>query len=159
VAAALLAGGLGCARSKPPLTGGASSSLDLARAVVEALERADVPTLQALALNEEEFRNHVWPELPAARPERNLPFSFVWGDLHQKSEASLDRIIASVRGRRLDVVDVRSLGATTRYDTYLVHRQTQLTVRDDDGKLQQVRLFGSILEKDGRFKVFSYVTD
>jgi hypothetical protein len=149
----------GCRRSVAPLAGGASSKLELARGVAVAFGKADVPALHALTLSEQEFRDHVWPELPAARPERNLPFSFVWGDLHQKSEASLSRTLDVARGRSLKVVSVQQLGATTRYQTYVVHRQTQLTIDGGDGRVEQIRLFGSILEKDGRFKVFSYVTD
>ena len=148
-----------CGRSVPPLAGGASSKLELARGVAAAFEKADVPALHALTLSEEEFRDHVWPELPAARPERNLPFSFVWGDLHQKSEASLSKTLAATRGRRLKIVSVQQLGATSQYKSYVVHRQTQLTVEDGDGRVEQLRLFGSILEKNGQFKVFSYVTD
>jgi hypothetical protein len=149
----------GCGRTVPPLAGGASSLLELARSVAAAFERADLSALHALSLNEQEFRDHVWPELPAAKPERNLPFSFVWGDLHQKSEASLSRTLVSVRGQRFDVVAVRPLGDVTHYKTYAVHRETELTVKNSEGKEQKLRLFGSILEKDGQFKVFSYVTE
>ncbi len=59
-----------------------------------------MPALRDLALNEIEFREQVWPELPAARPERNLPFSYVWGDLRQKSDANLERTLARHGGRR-----------------------------------------------------------
>ena len=58
--------------------------------------RRDRARLDALALSEQEFRDHVWPDLPAARPERNLPFSYVWGDLHQKSNISLARDAARI---------------------------------------------------------------
>jgi hypothetical protein len=101
----------------------------------------------------------VWPELPAARPERNLPFSFVWGDLRQKSDAALAAVLEGYAGRRHELLGVRFLGATTQYPTYLVHRQTVLNVRDEAGMESYVRLFGSILERNGRFKVFSYVVD
>src|SRR5687767_8103866 len=79
----------GCSRGAPPLLNASSSSQDLASAVLEALAQRDANRLRALALSEREFRDHVWPELPASRPERNLPFSYVWGDLRQKSEESL----------------------------------------------------------------------
>jgi hypothetical protein len=148
-----------CGRRVSPLTGGTPSAVLLARAVAAALERADLPALRALSLNEQEFRDHVWPDLPASRPERNLPFSYVWGDLRQKSEASLSQILAETNGRHLEVLAVRQLRPTTQYRNYVVHRQTQLTVRDTGGNVEDVRLFGSILEKDGQFKVFSYVTD
>jgi hypothetical protein len=131
----------------------------LARRVLEAIELNDRDGLQALALSEQEFRDHVWPELPAARPERNLPFSYVWGDLRQKSDLALRRTLAQHGGRHYDFIAVRSAGETTRYQTYAVHRETVLTVRDSDGTELTLRLFGSSIEKDGAWKVFSYVVD
>jgi hypothetical protein len=135
------------------------SAESLAAAVLEAVAARDSMALRDLALNEEEFREHVWPELPAARPERNLPFSYVWGDLRQKSTASLDQLLAREGGRRATLVAVRFAGESTRYPTYTVHRDTMLTVREADGATRNVRFFGSSLEKDGDWKVFSYVVD
>jgi hypothetical protein len=156
VACLLLAG---CGSPATPLAHSSASTDELARAVVDAVERRDREALQVLALNEREFREHVWPELPAARPERNLPFSFVWGDLNQKSESGLAQMLERHGGRRYTIAEVRLRGETTRYPTYLVHRDGELTVMDERGAQQHLRLFGSVLEKNGRFKVFSYVVD
>lgn len=145
--------------TRTPLANAEASPDALGRRVLAAVERRDIDGLRNLALSEREFREHVWPELPAARPERNLPFSYVWGDLHQKSEAALATTIAEHGGRRLELVSVRSLGEATQYNTYTVRRQTELTVRDERGDAIQLRLFGSIIEKDGVFKVFSFVVD
>lgn len=124
-----------------------------------AVERQDTTTLHGLALNEQEFREQVWPELPAARPERNLPFSYVWGDLRQKSDHSLAQTLARYGGRKYTLVSVRMAGETTRYSTYTVHRETVLQVRDEADTHADLRLFGSAIQKDGAWKVFSYVVD
>jgi hypothetical protein len=131
----------------------------LSQAVLEALERRDGTRLRELAVNEQEFRDHVWPELPAARPERNLPFSYVWGDLRTKSELGLGQTLAEYGGRQYTLVSARFAGETTRYASYNVHRETVLQVRDEEGTTSELRLFGSSLEKDGAWKVFSYVVD
>lgn len=131
----------------------------MAQAVLGALEWRDVTPLRAVALNEREFREQVWPELPAARPERDLPFSYVWGELRQKSEAALAATLAAHGGQRYELVAVRFLGETTQYESYLVRRKAEVTVKDAKGTEVQLRLFGSVLEKGGRFKVFSYVLD
>jgi hypothetical protein len=149
----------GCAPSAPLLRATYPSPHAAAIAVLDALARRDAAALRALALTEQEFRDYVWPELPAARPERNLPFSYVWGELHQKSEAALGRTIERHRGRRYTLWGLRFDGETTRYATYAVHRETVLRVRDERGVESDVRLFGSTLEKDGAWKVFSYVVD
>lgn len=148
-----------CGPAVPPLAAAHASVADLATAVIGAFERRDLSALRSLALDEREFRDHVWPELPAARPERNLPLDYVWGDLHQKSDASLTRLLAARGGERLTFVGIRYLGGTTPYQSYLVHRRAELTVRDAQGAIRQTRLFGSVIEKDGRLKVFSYVVD
>jgi hypothetical protein len=127
--------------------------------VLTAFERRDLAALRSLALDEREFREHVWPELPAAKPERNLPVSFVWGDLHQKSDASLEGLLDELGGEHLTAVSVRFLGATTPYQSYLVHRRAVVRVRDEAGAERDVRAFGSVLAKDGGYKVFSYVVD
>jgi hypothetical protein len=148
----------GC-ESRPLLSNTHPSPDALARAVLGAVERQDAAALRALALNEEEFREQVWPELPAARPERNLPFSYVWGDLRQKSEEGLVRTLARHGGRRYALVSVRTAGETTRYPSYTVSRETVLLARGETGVESELRLFGSILQKDGAWKVFSYVVD
>jgi hypothetical protein len=131
----------------------------LATAVLNAVERRDTDELRGLALSEEEFREHVWPELPAARPERNLPFSYVWGDLRQKSDDNLRRMVVRHGGRKYAFVAMRSAGETTRYQSYTVSRETVLKVRDETGAEMELRLFGSTIQKDGGWKVFSYVVD
>ena len=148
-----------CGASPPPLAHSQDSPEALARAVLSGLERRDVDTLNKLAIDEAEFREHVWPELPAARPERNLPFSYVWGDLHQKSTARLGQTLATHGGKEYTLVSIRFDGGTTPYKSYRVHRDAEITLTDAEGGTQQIRLFGSILVKDGRFKVFSYVVD
>lgn len=153
--AALLA--VSCSRA--PLSNSHESPEALARAVLAAIEARDAGALRALALNREEFTEDVWPDLPAARPERNLSPSFVWGDLNQKSNIMLRETLTAHGGKTYALVSVRFLGGTTQYESYRVHRESELTVKDVNGTERNLRVFGSVIEKDGRYKVFSYVVD
>lgn len=144
--------------SVPSMANAMGSPEALASAVLDALARGDRTRLDALALNEREFRDHVWPDLPAARPERNLPFSYVWGDLHQKSNMSLARTLIAQRGKRHTLQRVTFAG-TTKYANYVVHRDAKFVVADPSGASTDLRVCGSFLEKDGVWKVFSYVVD
>jgi len=148
----------GCTPTPAPLQHTFDTPAAVARAVLAAVSAGDEPALASLVLSEQEFRDHVWPSLPAARPERNLPFSYVWGDLRQKSQASLAAVLGQYRGHRLTLVDVR-FGESTRYDGYVVHRDSVFVVTSADGTSQDVRLCGSMIEQQGRWKVFSYVTN
>lgn len=145
-----------CGPRVTPLAHTAESPEALARAVLGAFAAGDRGALDGLALSESEFRDHVWPELPAARPERNLPFSYVWGDLRQKSEASLVATLDAFERRKAELVAVR-FGEVTRSTSYTVHRDAVFVVRGPDGATEDLRVCGSFLEKDGRWKVFSYV--
>lgn len=148
----------GCTPAPPPLQHTFDSPVALARAVLAAVSAGSQATLASVALSEQEFRDHIWPALPAARPERNLPFSYVWGDLHQKSETSLRSSVEQHRGHTWTLVDVR-LGEATVYNGYTVHRDAVFVVRAADGTTTDLRLCGSMVEQGGRWKVFSYVVN
>ena len=127
--------------------------------MLAALAAGDVGRLRALALDEREFRTAVWPGLPASRPERNVPFDYAWGDLRQKSGNALRRLVARHGGRRYRLAGVGFAGETTEYRTFRVHRETVLDLLDEEGAALRLALFGSILERGGEFKLFSFVVD
>jgi hypothetical protein len=131
----------------------------VAEAVLSSVQTGNLESLEALTLAEPEFRRYVWPELPVSRREANTPFEFVWGTLHRNSEAHLQQTLARFRGQRLALKRVEFQGASTRYRNVTVHRDTRLVVDTADGTERVVRLFGSMIEQDGRWKVFSYVVD
>ena len=155
VSALVLVATAACSRV-PPLANTHPSPASLASAVLESLARRDRPGLEALALSETEFRDHVWPQLPAARPERNLPFSYVWGDLRQKSEQSLSSVMSREGGKRYELLDVR-FADNTDYRTYRVHREATFRVKDVNGSEVDLKVCGSFIEQAGFWKVFSYV--
>jgi hypothetical protein len=150
--------GAACASEPPPLDPTFDSPEAVARAVLDRLAAGDADGLRRLALTEQEFRQRVWPDLPASRPERNLPFSYVWGDLKQKSDGSLATLIARHRGRHVELDAVR-FGGRTPYRSFVVHRDSVFAIRASGGPVEEVRVCGSMIEQDGRWKVFSYVVD
>jgi hypothetical protein len=154
---AALLGAAAC-RSVPALGHGYESAEALAMALLSALAHRDRSTLELLALSEREFRDHVWPALPASRPERNLPFSYVWGDLRQKSTLGLSRTLNEHGGHRYQLERVTFAG-TTSYGPYRVHRDATFEVRGVGGGEATERFCGSMLEKGNCWKVFSYVVD
>ena len=149
-----------CAACGPtPLDSAFTTSEALAQEVLRALARRDETRLRQLALSEREFEERVWPGLPAARPERNLPWSYVWMDLKQKSDASLKRTLSEHGGRTYKLQQVRFDGEHTAHGNYDVYRETVLVVAGNDGNSLEFRLLGSMIAADGSWKVFSYVTD
>ncbi len=132
-----------------------------AEAVVrEALARLraeDREGLLALAMNQEEFRRIVYPRLPASRPERNTSADFIWSQHEMRHVEGFDRTFRRFRGQQWELVKLEFTGETTDYGDYRVHRNSRLVVRTPDGAERTVRLFGSMLERDGAFKIYSFI--
>jgi len=146
-------------RSVVPLSNTFESPEALARAVLDGLAKRDADRLTALALSETEFRDHVWPELDTSRPERNVPFEYAWGQLHQHSDGSLQATIGRYAGRPLRFVRMRFTGATTQYQTFSIMRESEVIAADESGRELVLRLFGSATVKDGQYKLYSFVVD
>ena len=123
-----------------------------------AIQRRDLARLHDLALDAREFERRVWPGLPAAQPGRNLPWSYVWTELRQKSDTMLKRTLSDHGGTRY-VLEHVSFQGETKYGTYFVHRRSVLAVRDERGDRHELRVLGSMIEADGGWKVFSYVVE
>ena len=149
----------GCGSSPPPLANTHPSPEALAAAVLDALAANDRDRLAALAVNGQEFRDVVWPELPSSRPERGVPVSYAWADLRQKSSNALRRLVARWGGRRFELLGVAWDGETTDYGPWLVHRETRLRLLDETGREVEMHFYGSTLVRGDEHKVFSYVVD
>jgi hypothetical protein len=149
----------GC-RRPPVLEQTLDSPEAVARAVMKGLEARDIDALRALAITEHEFRKLVWPKLPAAKPGRNIPWDYVWKDLHGKSVMQLQaRVNEWPRGEHGDVIKIEFTGETTEYESFRVRRKSVVVLRSSAGVESRHRLFGSMIEEAGRYKVFSYVVD
>jgi hypothetical protein len=146
-------------RSAEPLSNTFESPEALARAVLAALSEKDLPRLRVLPLSEAEFRAVVWPELDTSRPERNVPFEYAWGQMKQHSDGSLDGTFGRYAGRPLKFVRARFTGETTQYKSFVVMRESEIVAADETGRELVLRLYGSAMRKDGRYKLFSYVVD
>jgi hypothetical protein len=142
-----------------PLTNTFDSPEALAQAVLSALANGDLDRLRSLALTESEFRDHVWPGLPASRPERNVPFDYAWGQMKQRSDGHLQNTFARYARRPLKLARAGFAGEATNYVTFSVMRESEIVATDDTGRDLVLRLYGSAMVKDGRYKLFSYVVD
>lgn len=144
-----------------PSVGGTffDSPEEAARQALEFVAQGDAESLSQLSLGEADFQEAVYPRLPASRPERNTSAAFLWGMLHQRSRNALAFTLNRHRGQRYELIAVDFVGETTDYGPFQVHRETVLTVETPDGERGTLRLFGSMLEQDGRYKIFSFVTD
>lgn len=131
---------------------------ELVAATVAALEAKDLDRLRQLAVTRDEFRDVVWPGLDASRPERNLTWEFVWSQHEMRHERGLRRTLDDFGGRRLEVRGI-SFQGVTEHGAYRLHRSSALEVAGPDGSPRTVRLFASVIATEGRFKIYSFITD
>lgn len=154
--------GIPASLAAPSLSNAFASIEDLAATVLDGIQHGRGQALWNLAITREEFRDVVYPVLPASRPERNTPMEYVWSDLRHKSSASLNATLAEHGGRHYELVRVDFVAPEQRqrdYGAFRVHRDARVVVEREDGSEVALDLFGSVIERNGRFKVFSYVTD
>lgn len=142
--------------SRPPFDHTFESPRALAEEVLDGLQARDRDRLARLALSEREFKEEVWPEMPA---EGRVPADYVWNDLQGKSSRSLAQSLIRYGGRSYTLVDMRFQKDAKVYETLVVHRRLQLLVRDEQGREGSLDALGSVIEKNGRYKLFSYVVD
>jgi hypothetical protein len=130
-----------------------------AEAVLAALWTRDADRLLGLALSEREFRTIVWPQLPASRPEMGMPFDYLWGDMSRKSRTGIAEALAEHGRQRRRLQAVRFSGAPVDYGPFRIYPKTTLLVTGDEGRTDAIRVFGSMIEADGRWKIYSFVVD
>jgi hypothetical protein len=145
----------GCGATPQPAWSNSFESADaLARAALDALAAADESRLARLALSEDEM---VWPALPASREQVGMPWNYFWREHAQRNTGYLKTVLAKHGGKGYDLAAVSFDGQTT-YGDVTIYRESALDLRTVSGP-QRLRLFGSMAERGGRWKLYSFVVD
>jgi hypothetical protein len=129
------------------LEGGAGSRDELVRGFVDALARQDTAALIRMHITRPEFAWLYYPHTPLSRPERYLEPKTVWLLMRLESEKGLTRLMQRER---------KGVGELRCENQPLVEGPNRLWERCRLGTRQ---LFGTIIEREGRFKFVSYKTD
>jgi hypothetical protein len=142
--------------SATALTGGSPSREALVKRFVRALAANDTADLQAMAVHGREFADLYYPESPYTHaPYRQAP-ALAWSLIQNPSTSGLTRLVRRLGGRPMTYLGhacdpkVVHEGRNVRYSGCLIH------LVDERGDTVTKRYFGSILERDGRFKFLSY---
>lgn len=128
----------------------------LAHEVIAAVGRADTAALLRLHVSRSEWAWLVYPDSRYARaPYRQRP-DVTWMLLVERSNTGVNRLLTRrggqpLRLRALQCPDSGEVEGRTRY-----WGRCTVTYATPDGRVATERLFGSILERDGRFKIASY---
>jgi hypothetical protein len=142
------------------LTGGAGAREELARRFLAAVARRDTAALLGLLVSRAEFAWLVFPDHLYARPPYELDPEIFWLQIRAQSAKGLGRVLERLGGDRLELegLSCRADTVQVRGDALRIWSPCGLSYRQG-GRALSGRLFGSIVERDGRAKFLSYAND
>ena len=128
----------------------------LGLAVVDALNREDIEQLNRLRVQREEYLDWIWPAFPASRPPNNFPGDFAWSHLNKKCNIGMKKWIAHFGGVNLKFVAIRFDQPKETYEGFQLLRGTVLTLQNAAGEKRELKILGSVVFKNDRYKLLSY---
>lgn len=156
LALALFRDGLPIADS---LSGGAPSRDSLVARFTGAVARRDTAAVRAMVISRAEYAWIFFPSLQRMNPATHLQPEVMWMLHSQESAKGITRVL-----RRLG-------GGQARFGGYVCEpapqadgenrywHQCAVEVRSADGDKATLKLFGSVIERGGRWKIVSYAND
>lgn len=137
--------------------GSAASIEELVSRFLDKLKQEDREGIAAMALNRDEFEQNVWPYLPASEPDTNMTVDFVWGQLSVRSRSFLASLSSRYAGRDYRLQSIRVTGGREEGDGFTLYREVKLLLEETKGEQRELKLFGSVIEIKGCYKIFSFV--
>ena len=134
----------------------ASTSRDeLVARLADAIAANDAVTLQRTVVTAREFIDLVYPESPNTKPPYRQAPGLVWTLITEPSNSGRRRLLANLGGKPLAVTSVSCRQPPETQGRN--HLWNGCTVRYTSGgdAPRDGRLFGAIIERDGRFKFMS----
>lgn len=143
----------------PPATGlagGTGSQEELVDAVVAALEAADTTALASLALTPSEFAWIYFPHTIYTSPPYELSPALVWFHQQNRSSRGLARLLRRYSGETLFATGHRCPDEGEAFGEGWIWHGCAVLGELPTGESVEERLFGSILEWEGRYKLVSF---
>lgn len=128
----------------------------LVRRFLTALSTSDTATLNALSLDRAEFAYLYYPTSAMSQPPYEAPPQLLWGQIMTSSNESLPKALARLAGTSVSLVQLRCPDSATVEGKNRLHQQCALRLRAGSTTLPDGRWFGTILEREGRFKFIGY---
>lgn len=150
---------IGLPSAPAQLRNAAASRAQLVAAFVKAIERSDSTALGKLAIDRAEFAYLIYPESPYTRPPYAQPPGLVWMTIQNPSFTGARRLLERFGGKRLGVRSVECPLQPERQGVNRLWAGCTLLVSMDGAAPVRRRLFGTIIERAGRFKFVSYRND
>jgi hypothetical protein len=144
---------------KTSLKGGVGSLKEMGRVVCRMLESGAPDSLHALCVTESEFRDIMWREFPQSRPATGLTWEDGWRVLDVRLLSGTRDATADFGRRKYEFVRFErtqaSQDTTAVYKNFKLHNRLVLVARRGDGELERMYWLRSVVERKGRFKIYS----
>ena len=138
------------------LTSGSVSREALIRRFIRALATSDSSDLRAMRLTAREFADLVYPESAHTRPPYRQSPALVWNQVSNPSASGLTRLLRRLGGQPLGYVNHSCARKPESQGANIIWTECTVVLMDSSSEATRHRLFGSIIERDGRFKFVSY---
>jgi hypothetical protein len=141
------------------LEGGATSRHALMDRFAQALAARDTAAFAGMVMSAAEFGWLYYPHTRyTSRPYQQAP-DLVWLQIQNGSSRGLGRLLSRLGGTRLHVHDLQCPPEPLVEGPNRIWERCTVRGGSAGGETIEMRLFGSILERDGVFKFVSYTND
>ena len=124
----------------------------LGLAVVDALNSNDIEKLNAYRVQRREYVSWIFP----AFPKSGFSSDFAWSNLNKKCNVGMNRWIERFGGLNLSYVEMRFDKPTQIYNGFELLRGTVLRLKNATGQELDLKILGSVVRKNDRYKLLSY---
>lgn len=135
-------------------TGGATSMRGLVQRILHHLHRNQDDSLQALCVDDFEFRRILWREFPQSRPATGLQWVDAWKILGARLHAGCVHAVRDHGGHVYTLVSVKA-DTVQQFRNFRLHRGMHIVVRSDEGQTLDMVWLRTVAERRGRFKIYS----
>jgi hypothetical protein len=137
-------------------SGGANTREALVRRFVTALETRDTSALRSLLLTRSEFGWLYYPTNPEGFPPYSLTPQLMWFVLEGNGSRGYQNLLLKRSGMPLHYVGHRCEGEPSRQGKNVVWAPCVVLRKLATGDTLAERLFGHIVEREGKYKFVSY---
>jgi hypothetical protein len=141
------------------LENAAASRDELVRCFVAALEAGDRDALVRLVLNRAEYGYLYYEHTRFTRDAYYLPPEILWEQMQNRSGRGLTRLLERIAGQPLGFRGYQCPADAVQEGPNTVWHECTVRYADRQGREVEARLFGTVVERDGRFKFVSYSND
>ena len=132
---------------------------ELVRRIVSAMAKDDTTTLVNSTVNLAEYAWVYFPTAKVAKPPYEIPPALAWFQVQEKNRRGALRALRELGGHRVVLESYRCDEIPTIEDQNRIWTGCVVTISRDGTRVTDLRLFGGILERNGRFEVVSFQND